>query len=80
MVTHTDSLQELMIDRYSRLTDGGSDTWNVNQETPFIETRHFMLRQFAIPRDDDADVVRATLNIDTGQDCRPSSLDARRHT
>ena len=55
---------------------GGSHTWNVDHEAPLIKTCH-LVGQPAIPRDDDTDVIYATLNIYAGQGLCQISLDAR---
>jgi hypothetical protein len=76
MITQTHLLQNLVIHRYDWRAYDGSDTWNVDHETPLIKTCHLM-GQPAIPRDDNTDVVRAALNIYASQGLRQTSLDAR---
>jgi hypothetical protein len=65
-----------MIHGHDRLTDGRSHVWDVDYETPRIKAR-YLVRQPAISRDDNPNVVNASLNIDAYQRLRQPSLDVR---
>jgi hypothetical protein len=75
MITQTHLLQNLVIHRYDWLSYDRSHSWNVDHETSLIKTRH-LVGQPAISRDDNTDIVRATLNIDASQSLRQISLNA----
>jgi hypothetical protein len=53
----------------------GRHTWNVDHEAPLIKTCH-LVSQLAVSRDDNTDIVRASLNINASEGLRQASLNA----